>query len=289
MPKNKRLFRVDPGAAQAERRELVKKLQRGFQQVQESAEYRSYLDTVSRFHKYSISNTMLIWMQCPNATHVAGFHTWLSLDRHVRKGEKGIRIFAPMPYRKTVSTFDEKTEEFEEHEIGQIRFRAVSVFDISQTDGADLAAPPVTLLAGDDVGLWPSLAAVAQTERLTIDRKPGRGGNGGANGWYDRIGREIWIHPDLEPVMAAKTLCHEIAHHHAEHIDSRQEHETIAESVAYIVLGHFGIDAGDYSFGYLACWSDMATFRAKLADVQTIAGQIIQCVEKQNSQRAQAA
>src|SRR3990172_8969446 len=118
MSKKKRLFRVDPGAAQAERRELVKKLERGFQQVQEGDEYRSYLDAVSRFHKYSISNTMLIWMQCPNATHVAGFHTWLSLDRQVRKGEKGIRIFAPMPYRKTVSTFDDKTEEFEAQEIG---------------------------------------------------------------------------------------------------------------------------------------------------------------------------
>jgi hypothetical protein len=232
---------------------------------------------------------MLIWLQCPNATHVAGFHTWLSLDRHVRKGERGIRIFAPRPYRKTVSTFDEKTEEFEEHEIGRIRFRAVSVFDISQTDGADLAEAPVTLLCGEDVGLWQNLAAVAQTERLTIDRKPGRGGAGGANGWYDRTGREIWIDPDLAPVMAAKTLCHELAHHHAEHIDSRQEHETIAESVAYIVLGHFGIDAGDYSFGYLACWSDVATFRAKLADIQTIAGQIIECVEGRNSRRAQAA
>lgn len=278
MPKKKRLFRVDPGAAQAERRELVKKLERGFQKVQESDEYRSYLDTVSRFHKYSISNTMLIWVQCPNATHVAGFHTWLSLDRHVRRGEKGIRIFAPMPYRRTVSTFDEETEEFEEQEIGQIRFRAVSVFDISQTDGADLAEPPVTLLAGDDAGLWQSLAAAARTERLTIDRKPGRGGAGGANGWYDRIGREIWVDPDLAPVMAAKTLCHELAHHHAEHIDTRQEHETIAESVAYVVLGHYGIDAGDYSFGYLASWSDLRTFRSKLADIHTIASRIIELV-----------
>ncbi|MEX0684308.1 MAG: ArdC family protein [Dehalococcoidia bacterium] len=276
----KRQFTVDPGAAQAERRELVKKLERGFQQVQESDEYRSYLDTVSRFHKYSISNTMLIWVQRPNATHVAGFHTWLSLDRHVRKGEKGIRIFAPMPYRRTVSTLDEETGESQEQEIGQIRFCAVSVFDISQTDGADLAEPPVTLLSGDDISLWQSLATVARAEFLTIDRKQGRGGTGGANGWYDRIGREIWIDPDLAPVMAAKTLCHEIAHHHAEHIDSRQEHETIAESVAYIVLGHFGIDAGDYSFGYLACWSDVATFRAKLADIQTIAGRIIERVDQ---------
>jgi hypothetical protein len=89
--------------------------------------------------------------------------------------------------------------------------------------------------------------------------------------------------------MAAKTLCHEIAHHYAEHIDSRSEHETIAESVAYIVLGHFGIDAGDYSFGYLACWSDVATFRAKLGDIQTIASKIIEGIEGQNSRRAEAA
>ena len=150
----KRRFKADPAAAQAARRELIEKLERGFQQVQNSEEYRSYLRTVSRFHKYSISNTMLIWLQCPDATHVAGFHTWLSLGRHVRKGEKGIRIFAPMPYRRTVSTVDEETGITEEEEINGLRFRAVSVFDISQTDGDDLPEPPVTLLSGDDTSLW---------------------------------------------------------------------------------------------------------------------------------------
>ncbi len=285
----KRPYTVNLEAARAERQELVKKLERGFQRVQESDAYRSYLDTVSRFHKYSMSNTMLIWMQRPNATHVAGFRTWLSLGRHVRKGEKGIRIFAPMQHRKMVTAINEETEESEEQEIGELRFRAVSVFDVSQTEGTDLAEPPVTLLSGDDTGLWQSLATISQTERLTIDRKPGRGGADGANGWYDRTGREIWIEPDLPPVMAAKTLCHELAHHCAEHVDSRQEHETIAESVAYIVLGHFGIDAGDYSFGYLARWSDVATFRAKLADIRTIAGQIIERIEGQDMQRAEAA
>jgi antirestriction protein ArdC len=183
---------VDPEAAQAERRELVEKLERGFQQVQDSDEYRSYLDTVSRFHKYSVSNTMLIWMQSPNATHVAGFGTWLSLDRHVRKGERGIRIFAPMPYRKTVTVLDEETGESEEQESSQLRFRAVSVFDISQTEGADLVQPPVTLLSGDDSGLWQRFGTITQAEHLIIDRKPNRGGAGGANGWYDRKGREIW-------------------------------------------------------------------------------------------------
>ena len=274
---------VDPEAAQAERRELVEKLERGFQQVQDGDEYRRYLDTVSRFHKYSISNTMLIWMQCPEATHVAGFRTWLSLGRHVLKGERGIRIFAPMPYRKTATVINETTGESEEQEIGQLRFRALSVFDISQTDGDDLPQPPVTLLAGDDESLGQSLATIAVAEGLIIDRAPGHSGAGGPNGWYARSSRTIWVDPELAPVMAGKTLCHELAHHFAEHIDSRQEHETIAESVAYIVLGHFGIDASDYSFGYLASWSDVATFKAKLADIQTIANQIIERIERRDS------
>ena len=223
---------------------------------------------------------MLIWMRRPDATRVAGFHTWLSLGRHVRKGEKGIRIFAPMQYRRTGTTVDDETGESEEQEIRQLRFRAVSVFDVSQTDGADIAQPPVSLLSGDDSGLWQCLANIAQVEHLTIDREPGRGGHGQANGWYNRTRREVWVDPALAPRMAAKTLCHEIAHHYAEHIDSREEHETIAESVAYIVLGHFGIDAGDYSFGYLACWTDAAMLKANLADIQMIASQIIERMER---------
>jgi hypothetical protein len=184
-----------------------------------------------------------------------------------------------MSYRRTTTVTDQETSEPEQEEIRQLRFRAVSVFDISQTDGDDLPQPPVTRLAGDDASLWRSLATISAAEGLTIDRAPGQGGVGGANGWYARTNRAIWVDPDLAPVMAAKTLCHEIAHHLAEHIDSRQEHETIAESVAYIVLGQFGIDAADYSFGYLAIWSDMATFKAKLADIQTIAGLIIERIE----------
>jgi antirestriction protein ArdC len=236
---------VDPKAAQAERRQLIERLERGFQQIQKSDEYRRYLDTVSRFHQYSISNTMLIWMQRPEATHVAGFRTWLSLGRHVLKGERGIRIFAPMRYKKTFTVTDDEIVDADEHEIAQLRFRAVSVFDISQTGGDDLPQLPVTLLVGDDESLGQSLATISADEGLTVDCAPGQGGAGGANGWYARRTRTIWVDPDLAPVMAAKTLCHEIAHHFAEHIDSRQEHETIAESVAYIVLGYFGIDAGD--------------------------------------------
>jgi hypothetical protein len=272
---------VDPEAVQAARRELIEKLEKGFQQVQESDEYRRYLATVSRFHKYSISNTMLIWMQRPVATLVAGFRAWLSLGRQVRKGERGIRIFAPMPYKRTFTVTDEETGEPNEQEIAQLRFRAVSVFDLSQTEGDDLPEPPVALLRGDDGALWDQLALIATGEELAIDRSLGRGQ--GANGWYAKSSRSIWVDPGLEPVMAAKTLCHEIAHHFAEHIDSRKEHETIAESVAFVVLGHFGIDASDYSFGYLASWSDLPTFRAKLTFIQAIASRIIDQVERRDS------
>jgi antirestriction protein ArdC len=276
---SKRQFTVDPEAVQTERRDLVAKLESGFQRVQQSDEYRSYLATVSKFHKYSMSNVMLIWAQRPDATHVAGFGTWLSLGRHVLKGEKGIRIFAPMPYRRTVTVTNGETGESEDREISQLRFRAVSVFDIAQTDGADLPEPPVTILQGhDERGLHADLAAIATAEGLTLDLDPAHADRG-ANGYYDRSKRVIWLDPTLSPVMSAKTLAHELAHHFAEHVDSRTEHETIAESVAYIVLGYFGIDASDYSFGYLASWTDAATFKAKLADIHSIANRIIERIE----------
>src|SRR5439155_10733512 len=188
-----------------------------------------------------------------------------------------------MKFRKTFTMTDDETVDANEQQIAQLRFRAVSVFDISQTDGDELPRPPVTLLAGDTESFGQSLATIAVAEGLIIDRAPGHGGAGGANGWYARRTRTIWVDPDLAPVMAAKTLCHELGHHFAEHIDSRQEHETIAESVAYIVLGHFGVDASDYSFGYLATWSDAVTFKAKLTDIQAIAGQIIERIERRDS------
>jgi hypothetical protein len=130
----------------------------------------------------------------------------------------------------------------------------------------------------DERGLHADLAAIATAEGLTLDFEPAHGSRG-ANGYYDRGRRVIWLDPTLSPVMSTKTLAHELGHHFAEHVDSGQEQETIAESVAYVVLGHFGIDASDYSFGYLASWTDVATFKAKLADIQTIANQIIEGIE----------
>lgn len=266
--------RGPPNAGQLRHQQLVDKLEHGFQRVQESDEFRRYLDTVSRFREYSVTNTMLIWMQYPEATLVAGFRTWLSLGRHVRKGESGIRIFAPMQLRQK----PEPTNESEDGaEANVLRFRPVTVFDVSQTEGADLPEPPVTRLSGSQTDLWHDLVTIARSQALTVDRGMNIGSER-PNGFYNRSQRLIWVDPDLPPVMASKTLCHEIAHHFSEGSETRQESETIAESVAYVVLGHFGIDAADYSFGYLAGWSDLATFKAKVTAIKQIASRIIDSI-----------
>lgn len=273
----RRGFSPDPDAARTERQEIVGELERGLQRAQRSAGYRSYLKTLARFHRFSISNTVLIWLQRPSATRVASYRAWLALGRQVRWGEKGIRILAPT-YRRVPPAIHNETGEFEEREIRRLRFRIVSVFDVSQTDRVTaMPPPPVARLPSLDARqLWQRLAIIARTEGLTIDRTGGRGGAEGVNGWHDRGGREIWIDPDLAPVMATKTLCHEIAHHYAAHSDCSPEDETIAESVACTVLGHFGIEAPHYSFRYLAHWPDVATFRAKLLDIQAIAIRLIE-------------
>ncbi|KKN84799.1 hypothetical protein LCGC14_0286120, partial [marine sediment metagenome] len=241
------------------RKELVQRLEEGFAQVRDSDRFRTYLDTCAKFHKYSIRNTMLIWMQRPDASKVAGFHTWLNMGRAVKKGEKGIQILAPLPYRKV-----EETEDGEEATIETVYFRPVHVFDVSQTEGDDLPAI-ANDLDGDDAGLFSKLDAIAQQEGLSVDRAPGRGN--GANGFYSSQRNLIWLKPESSPLMATKTLAHELAHHFAGHQmngQCRDEQETVAESAAYIVLGHYGIDAGSYSFDYLAAWTDAKVFKGKL-------------------------
>jgi hypothetical protein len=219
--------------------ELLKKLEEGIEQVRNSERFREYLDTCARFHNYSLGNQILIAMQRPAATRVAGFHTWLGMDRHVNKGEKGIKILAPVTYKRQGEDEDDEPEM-------AVTFRTVHVFDVSQTDGK--ALPEIARhLDGNDGALYDKLAAIAIAEGLTIEREPK---NTTANGYY--TGKTIWISPELAPTMAVKTFVHELAHHFAGHtgscMQSRSVAETIVESVAYVVLGHFGIDSSQYSF-----------------------------------------
>ena len=259
------------------RQELMQKLEHGFQAVRESDRFMAYLDTCAKFHNYSPQNAMLIMLQRPASTHVAGFNSWIGkFNRRVNKGEKGIAILAPTRFQAK--------EEDEEGNVTQrdaVGFRTVYVFDVSQTDGDPLPTPNDELEGVDDAGLFAALDTLAHSEGITVDRADGRM-NGGANGFYRRDSHEIWIRPDVSLVMAAKTFAHELAHHFAEHDTNghcREEKETIAESVAYIVLGHFGIDASGYSFGYLATWTDPKIFKSKLREIHNVAKQIINAIE----------
>jgi hypothetical protein len=280
----KRRLGIDPEAARAERRELVRKLERGLQRAQRRNEYRSFLRTFSRFYSFSISNTVLIWRERPNATRVSGYRAWLALGRQVRWGEKGIRIMAPT-YRRTPPTTGPELGDSESREIGRLRFRIVFVFDVSQTDATSEVPPssPVVHLPSDDGSrLWQRLEAMARAEGLAVDGTPGRDGTETRDGSRDEVGRQVLIDPGLARAEAAKTLCYHVALHCAAHIDCRMERETIAESVACIVLGRFGIKATDYSFRYLARWSDLATFRARLLDIQAIAIRLIESNEDES-------
>lgn len=255
-------------------RELTQELERGFVAVRDSERFKHYLSTIARFHDYSMCNCLLIWAQRPDATRVAGFQTWRGMGRYVKRGEKGIRIMAPMPWRRV-----EDVDGEEEVTAEGCSFKAVSVFDLSQTDGEGL--PTIADdLAGDDAGLFDRLAVLATTEGLSIDRTPGRGN--GSNGFYARDRKLIWLRPDTAPVMAAKTLAHELSHHYAGHVEGqcRGEMETVAEGAAYVVLGHFNIDAGSYTFDYLASWTDDKVFKAKLAEIHGAATTIIDAVER---------
>ncbi len=223
----------DPGV-------LLARLEAEILELRTSPAWTRYLRAQACFHRYSPRNVLLISMQAPNATSVAGFHTWRSLDRQVRKGERGISILAPLLKRD---------EALDSQVVG---FRWVKVFDISQTDGAPLPSP-VTLLEGHGPeGLLErlELAAAALGFSLTFESLPD-----GVNGECRWARSVIAIEPTNDRLQQAKTLAHELGHvllHRQEPDRSRAEIE--AEAVAYVVLAAAGADAAPYSAGYLSSW-----------------------------------
>ncbi len=261
------------------REELAAKLEQGVAALRDSEEFKRYLDVAARFHSYSFGNQILIGMQRPDASRVAGYRAWQGMGRQVLKGEKAIKILAPRFFRKACNC----AGSCECKATEAVRFRSVSVFDIAQTDGEALPEI-VSLLTGDGLGLTPALETLARAEGLTVDRDPANAQNG-ANGWYSRDRSLIWVRPNVDDAQAAKTLAHELAHDFAEHTVNRhcrEEGEIIAESAAYIVLNHFGLDAAGYTFGYLASWSsdNPKLFREKLAEIQRASATIIDRMEE---------
>ena len=234
--------------------ELLATLAGGVAELTNSTAWRAWLDVERRFHRYSWGNTLLIAAQWPDATRVAGFHAWLRLGRHVRKGEHGIAILAPVVPRLRVVDGDSGDERWV---AGRPHaFRVTHVFDVSQTDGEELAAPPVSRLEGSDPKDWyTQLRDVAHSLEFTVeeDYLPDD-----VNGDCNHALRRIRIEVRNGQSHQVKTLAHELGHAilHADRVGlCREQAELEAESIAYIVCAGLGIDTSVYSFGYLAVWA----------------------------------
>lgn len=233
----------------------IDKLQEAVAEIVSGDDWKRMLKVASNFHKYSFNNHLMVFCQRPDATLVAGFNKWKSMNRSVKKGEKGIAIFAPCKYRTKI-----EDDNGEEKSFQQLRgFRIVHVFDISQTDGdpiEDLDAIRPKLLDGDaPEGIWDALVTQAGAAGFEVVRDQKRN----ENGYCDLLNKRIGVRPDVAPAQAVKTLVHELGHallHGDGPVASREVAEVEVESVAYIVCDALGLDTSDYSFAYVARWSD---------------------------------
>jgi len=252
----------------------LRTLDEGIASILEGEAFARYLAVMSRFHQYSFGNVMLILAQQPEATRVAGYRRWQQLGRQVRKGEQGIRIL--VPHTRVV-----ELEEGEETTVVR-GFGVGSVFDISQTDGDPLPEPPVAqeIREATDVGaaLYRALETYVTGQGLTVVReKLARG-----YGYYAPRRQQIGIDSRVVGDQATKTLAHETAHFVAEHRGGipREDAETVAESAAYVVLQHYGIDSSGYTFPYVARWAeDRAVLTRNLSAIQQTSHAILTGIE----------
>lgn len=248
-------------------------IEKGVEALTTSSDWQRMLSQMSKFHNYSFGNSMLIAIQRPDATFVAGFRTWEKLGRHVKKGEKGIMILAPSSYRKTVEV-EGPTGEIEQQEKRGVYFRPVYVFDIKQTEGEPLALTSmVKPLEGQNAEADAAIITIAEwlgKYGIPVEREPMSELRGG---YYSPAEQKIVLNSNQEPLHQFKTLMHEVAHlllhtpDDQRKIDfqhrqakslkdlTRDLMETEAESTAYVVLNALGIDSAQYSFGYVTKWS----------------------------------
>lgn len=283
--------------------ELTDKLEQGLQDLFNSDSYRNYLSTMSKFHNYSFNNTLLIAMQKPDVTLVAGYKAWQkNFERHVNKGEKAIRILAPAPYKikEERDKIDPVTQELlldkdgnpqkEEVEITIPAFRAVSVFDVAQTDGKPIPELAAKELLSDVEGYQDMIRAVEAISPVPIELEEIAGDS---KGYYDREAKRIAVQENMSESQTLKTMIHEVAHSklHSKEVEQdeqmrkdRNTKEVEAESIAYTVCQHFGVDTSDYSFGYIAGWSsgrDTKELRASMDTIRRTASELITGIEEQ--------
>ena len=285
---------ADPGERKVEA--LLKKLEAGVETIHQSDNFRLFLTTMSKFRDYSFGNQILIMLQKPGATHVAGFVAWKELGRWVKKGEAGIAILAPVfSPRQECTQCGAKipkgarfcpgcgTETDEDPDIASPRyFRTVYVFDISQTDGEPLPQFDVPTLTGDmNTDLWHKTLALMQAQGVRVSFEPQPHQPPGIKGYY-RQPAEIWVRPEEPPAQQLKTLLHEAAHHYSASIFRipRADAETIAESAAFVIGAHYGFDSGVRSFPYVALWSrDKKVLKANLKSIQDVSTRILEGLE----------
>jgi hypothetical protein len=254
-------------------KEITAKLEQGVRDILDSAKWSEYLRAMSKFHNYSANNCLLIVMQCPAASLVAGYRTWeKEFKRNVKKGEKAIRILAPMQRK-----FIDKDDDGNEIERKFTVYRAVPVFDVSQTEGEPLNSMVEELKGDADAELIDELVKASPVPVTFKDF------DAPAYGYYSHDG-EIVVRDSIDSKQKVKTLVREIAHSILHCEDGEQEdadrrtREVQAESVAYVVLNYLGIDTSDYSFGYVATWGsgrDMKELQASLEVIRKTASDII--------------
>ena len=283
-------------------KEITDKLEAGLKELFESEKYKSYLSTMSKFHNYSFNNTLLIAMQKPEATLVAGYQAWQkNFERHVNKGEKAIRILAPAPYKikEERDKLDPVTGEMmfdengmpqkEETEVTIPAFRAVSVFDVSQTDGKPIPELEVNELLSTGEGYEACVQALMNISRVPIAVVDIPGDS---KGYFSTAEKRIAVQENMSESQTLKTMVHEVAHsmlHDKEvnqsmdiPVKDRNTKEVEAESVAFTVCQHFGIDTSDYSFGYIAGWSsgrNMKELKSSLDTIRKTASELITGIE----------
>ncbi len=278
-------------------KEITDKLEAGIEEIYTSGKYTAWLDTMSRFHKYSLNNSILIMMQKPDATMVAGYSQWQKdFERNVKKGEKAIRIIAWNPYNRDIvrnkidpvtklPIRDENGNYVKEEATEKVpSFRVVSVFDISQTEGKELPNLGVNELEGQVDNYTTFFEALKRTCPVPIEFKDIQTG---AKGYFQPKEQRITIKEGMSDIQTIKTTVHEMAHqklhsNREENAQTRSGREIEAESVAYTVCQHFGIDTSEYSFGYVAAWAndkELVELKASLLTIRNAASSMIDDIE----------
>jgi len=277
------LFETEPGQTERKIDTALAQLQSGIEAIHESDNFKAFIDTLAKFHDYSLGNVMLITMQMPTASRVAGYTTWQGLGRQVNKGEKGIMILAPCFAPKGKKEKKEEEDEEEKIELAPtpVFFKVVHVFDISQTSGDELPGEiEVPVITGDETGpLFRETASYVAKQGIKLSAEPKPDLSESIMGYWSKSENTIWVRPDAPQDQQTKTLLHEAAHALCS-MRGSQSAEVMAESVAYTVANHFGFDTGVRSFPYVAVWSgDIKVLKGNLEIIRKVSKEMIEGIE----------